>query len=160
MPLEINDTAQRVLPWVSPGFLDIQINGYKGCWFCDSSLTVEKVAQTLKAMFPFGVNQVCPTLTTHSFEFLAAGVTAIRRACDAERWIEDMVACIHLEGPHISPQDGPPQMTASKGPPFLRHLLGGSAKLDPGFAPGLAGAVQGSHPIGAGPRGRNLARIL
>jgi len=64
VPLEINETAQRALPWVSPGFLDIQINGYQGCWFCDSALTVEKVAQTLKAMFPFGVNQVCPTLTT------------------------------------------------------------------------------------------------
>ena len=36
-------------------------------------------------------------------------------------------------------------MTAGKGPPFLRHLLGGSAETDPGIAPGLAGAVQGSQ---------------
>ena len=43
-------------------------------------------------------------------------------------------------------------MTAGKGPPFLRHLLGGSAKLDPAVAPGLAGAVQGSQ---SGPRDRS-----
>ena len=148
VPLEINDTAQRVLPWVAPGFLDIQINGYNGCWFCDSSLTVEKVAQTLKAMFPFGVNQVCPTLTTHSFEFLAAGVTAIRRACDSERWIEDMVACIHLEGPHISPQDGPrgahPQKHV-RSPDWeefcrLQELAGGRSGLVT-LAPELPGAL-------------------
>ena len=58
-------------------------------------------------------------------------------------------------------------MSAGKGPPFWRHLLGESAKLDPGIAPGLAGAVQGgqggpqiapglagaaqgTHPIGVG----------
>ena len=51
----------------------------------------------------------------------------------------------------ISLQDGPPQMTAGKGPPFLRHLLGGSAETDPGIAPGLAGAVQGGQ---SGPRDR------
>ena len=36
-------------------------------------------------------------------------------------------------------------MTAGKGPPFLRHLLGGSAETDPRIAPGLAGAVQGGQ---------------
>ena len=54
------------------------------------------------------------------------------------------------ESIQISLQDGPPQMTAGKGPPFLRHLLGGNAELGPGIAPGLAGAVQGTHPIGVG----------
>ena len=55
------------------------------------------------------------------------------------------------ESIQISIQNGPPQMTAGKGPPFLRHLLGGSAKLDPWIAPGLAGAVQGGQ---SGPRDR------
>ena len=36
-------------------------------------------------------------------------------------------------------------MTAGKGPPLLRHPLGGSAETDPGIAPGLAGAVQGGQ---------------
>ena len=55
------------------------------------------------------------------------------------------------ESIQISIQNGPPQMTAGKGPPFLRHLLGGSARVDPGIAPGPAGAVQGSQ---GGPRDR------
>ena len=55
------------------------------------------------------------------------------------------------ESIQISIQNGPPQMTAGKGPPFWRHLLGESAKLDPRIAPGLAGAVQERRPIGAGP---------
>ena len=47
------------------------------------------------------------------------------------------------ESTQISLQDGPPQMSAGKGPPFWRHLLGESARMDPGIDPGLAGAVQG-----------------
>ena len=44
-----------------------------------------------------------------------------------------------------------PLMTAVKGQPLLRNLLGGSAKMDSVIAPGLAGAAQGSQD---GPRDR------
>lgn len=94
-------------PWIAPGLFDLQINGHKGIWFCDPKLTPIQVLEVLEAHFAFGITRLCPTLITASFEALAAGVLAIRQACESKPWAEKMVAGIHLEGPHISPEDGP-----------------------------------------------------
>lgn len=94
-------------PWIAPGLFDLQINGHKGVWFCDPKLTTEQVLTVLKAHFSFGITRLCPTLITASFEALAAGIKAIRQACEMAPWAEKMVPGIHLEGPHISPEDGP-----------------------------------------------------
>lgn len=94
-------------PWIAPGLFDLQINGHKGVWFCDPKLTVPQVLAVLEAHFPFGITRLCPTLITASFAALAAGVSAIRQACESAPWADKMVAGIHLEGPSISPEDGP-----------------------------------------------------
>ena len=94
-------------PWIAPGLFDLQINGHKGVWFCDPRLSAEQVLGILEAHFEFGITRLCPTLITASFEALAAGVTAIRTACESTPWAEKMVPGIHLEGPSISPEDGP-----------------------------------------------------
>ncbi len=31
------------IPFIAPGLFDIQINGYRGKWFCDEHLTVDTV---------------------------------------------------------------------------------------------------------------------
>lgn len=94
-------------PWIAPGLFDLQINGHKGIWFCDPKLTAEQVLNVLEAHFAFGITRMCPTLITASFEALAAGIKAIREACESTPWADRMVPGIHLEGPHISPEDGP-----------------------------------------------------
>jgi N-acetylglucosamine-6-phosphate deacetylase len=94
-------------PWIAPGLFDLQINGHKGIWYCDPQLTAEQVLETLNAHFAFGITRLCPTLITASFEAFAAGLSAIRQACDAAPWADKMVPGIHLEGPSISPEDGP-----------------------------------------------------
>ncbi len=94
-------------PWIAPGLFDMQINGHKGVWFCDPNLTADQVLETLQAHFAFGITRLCPTLITASFEAFAAGLSAIRQACEAESWANKMVPGIHLEGPNISPEEGP-----------------------------------------------------
>lgn len=94
-------------PWMAPGLFDLQINGHKGVWFCDPQLTPQQVLRVLDAHFAFGITRMCPTLITASFEALAAGVTAIRQACESAPWADRLVAGIHLEGPYISAEDGP-----------------------------------------------------
>jgi N-acetylglucosamine-6-phosphate deacetylase len=78
-----------------------------GVWFCDPNLTAQQVLTVLEAHFAFGITRLCPTLITASFEALAAGVAAIRQACESAPWADKMVAGIHLEGPSISSEDGP-----------------------------------------------------
>ena len=94
-------------PFVSPAFLDLQINGYGGTWFSDDALTSDAVLGMLSPHFRFGVTRLCPTLITNSFEGLATGFLAIRTACEQSPWADRMVCGCHLEGPYISAEDGP-----------------------------------------------------
>lgn len=98
---------QGDLLWVAPGLIDIQVNGYGGQEFSSQDLTPEAVAAIVRKHWSFGVSQLCPTLTTQSFEVLAHGVAAIDEAC--RRWpeIDRSVAGIHVEGPYITAEEGP-----------------------------------------------------
>lgn len=94
-------------PWIAPGMVDIQINGYGGQEFSAQDLTPQKVADIVRRHFAFGVTQVCPTLTTQSFAVMRHGVATIRAACEQWSDVARAVAGIHLEGPYFSREDGP-----------------------------------------------------
>lgn len=94
-------------PWVAPGLFDLQVNGHGGVWFADRQVTAGQAAGAIRAYLPHGVAQICPTLITSSYETLAAGFQAIAQACDADAVVDAMVAGCHLEGPYLSPVDGP-----------------------------------------------------
>lgn len=93
-------------PWVAPGLVDLQVNGYGGQEFSAPDLTVEKVLQIALAMDRFGLVRFCPTITTNSREVTEHALRTIAQACRAAPEAADRIAGIHLEGPYISPQDG------------------------------------------------------
>lgn len=95
------------VPWVAPGFVDLQVNGYGGRDFTSPALTVAEVAQIGTVLARQGVTRYCPTVTTQSFEVLAHALRTIARACETDPTVAAQVAGIHLEGPYISPDDGP-----------------------------------------------------
>ncbi len=94
-------------PWIAPGLVDLQINGYGGIWFCKPGLTSDEVLKTLEPHFSYGITRMLPTLVTASHEALRDGFAAIRQAYEREAWVRDLVAGCHLEGPFISKEDGP-----------------------------------------------------
>jgi N-acetylglucosamine-6-phosphate deacetylase len=94
------------LPWVAPGFVDVQVNGYLGQEFSSLELTPEKVAKVVTLHYAFGVTRICPTLTTQSFEVLSHGMRAIAAAAEATPALGRLIAGIHLEGPYFSTEDG------------------------------------------------------
>lgn len=98
--------ADADLPWLAPGFLDIQCNGYGGQEFSSLELTCEKVAEIARQQVSFGVTQFCPTLTTASRETFLHGLTTIDRACRESLEVNHAVAGVHVEGPYITPIDG------------------------------------------------------
>ncbi len=104
---DIVDEDSTRHPWVAPGMVDIQINGYGGQEFSSLDLTPQKVADIVRQHFAFGVTQVCPTLTTQSFAVMRHGVETIRAACEQWPDVARAVAGIHLEGPYFSREDGP-----------------------------------------------------
>jgi N-acetylglucosamine-6-phosphate deacetylase len=95
------------LPFVAPGLVDLQVNGQRGQEFNDLELTVEKVTLISRAMDADGVTRYCPTATTQSFEMLSHAMRVIDDACQQVPEVDRRVACIHLEGPYLSAQDGP-----------------------------------------------------
>lgn len=99
--------GQAELPWIAPGLVDLQINGFHGQEFNDFELTVEKVAQVCTDLDRTGVTQFCATATTHSFEMLANTMALLATACRESPAVAQRTCGIHLEGPYISPQDGP-----------------------------------------------------
>lgn len=95
------------LPFVGPGLFDIQLNGYGGDWFGSESLTVDTVERIIAAFVRLGITRCFPTLITCSFESMLHGIQTIRKATETSELVRDVVRGIHLEGPYISPTDGP-----------------------------------------------------
>ncbi|MBI3839469.1 MAG: amidohydrolase family protein [Planctomycetia bacterium] len=105
---ELGDVSgQQRLPWIAPGFLDLQTNGFGGQEFSSPDLTSEKVAHIAKQQAAFGVTQFCPTVTTASFDTIVHSLRTIVEACDRFSDAAQSVAGIHLEGPYIAREDGP-----------------------------------------------------
>ncbi|MGE0605910.1 MAG: N-acetylglucosamine-6-phosphate deacetylase [Pirellulales bacterium] len=99
--------AEEQLPWIAPGFVDIQVNGYNGQEFSSPDLTPAGVAKIVEQHYAFGVTSFCPTLTTAAHDILAHGMRAIHQACETQPEIGRRIAGIHQEGPYFSPEDGP-----------------------------------------------------
>jgi N-acetylglucosamine-6-phosphate deacetylase len=95
------------LPWIAPGFIDLQCNGYGGQEFSAASLSAERVAQIAAAQPAFGVTQFCPTVTTAAFDTIVHAMRTVDAACRAATEVDYAVAGIHLEGPYIASEDGP-----------------------------------------------------
>jgi N-acetylglucosamine-6-phosphate deacetylase len=84
-----------------PGFFDLQVNGFAGVDFNSPALQPDGVSRALDAMRATGVTRCLPTLITSSFNDFAACARAVL-ACG-----HPAVAGFHMEGPYISPEDGP-----------------------------------------------------
>jgi len=93
-------------PWIAPGLLDLQANGYEGQEFSSAKLTPAKVVAIVRTYLSFGVTRFCPTLTTESFDVLSHALSTIATACRSSPELARQIVGIHLEGPYISSQDG------------------------------------------------------
>lgn len=83
------------------GFLDLQVNGFAGVDFNDPSLGEDGLESAALAMRVTGVTQFLPTLITSSIANFSSCAGVIARSENRG------VAGIHMEGPYISPEDGP-----------------------------------------------------
>ncbi|CAN5655014.1 N-acetylglucosamine-6-phosphate deacetylase [soil metagenome] len=84
-----------------PGFVDIQVNGFAGVDFNDPESSPEEIIRAIDAIHATGVTRLLPTLVTGPLE----------RFARCARTLIDLnlpgVAGLHMEGPYISPLDGP-----------------------------------------------------
>jgi N-acetylglucosamine-6-phosphate deacetylase len=93
-------------PWIAPGLIDVQVNGYGGQEFSSANLTTDGALQTIHAFATFGVTRCCPTLTTESREVLLHALRTLAAACENTPDIAPRIPGIHVEGPYITTEDG------------------------------------------------------
>jgi len=92
--------------WVCPGLIDIQVNGYKGHDLY-SDLTVDDVVAVAEELAEAGVTGFCPTVTTGGHATMKSSLETIAAARRGSPVAHGAIVGIHLEGPYISPEDGP-----------------------------------------------------
>ncbi len=92
--------------YLSAGFIDLQVNGFAGVDFNNPDVPVDEVGRAIRALFSTGVTRFFPTVITGSPARMTA---ALRNLAHAARDLEDgeAIAGLHVEGPHISREDGP-----------------------------------------------------
>jgi N-acetylglucosamine-6-phosphate deacetylase len=88
------------------GFVDLQVNGYRGVSFSSRELTKESLRASCCAILADGAcAAICPTVITSSAAIYAHVLPLLADLCDAGG-LGGRILGIHLEGPFISPEPG------------------------------------------------------
>ncbi len=111
--LTFHDAVRSVTPagepsdlYLSPGFIDLQVNGFAGVDYNNPRTPHQEIARSLRAQFATGVTRLYPTVITGAPGDMLA---CLRNLAAAGESLPDgpAIAGFHVEGPHISPEDGP-----------------------------------------------------
>lgn len=137
----------------APGLVDLQVNGYAGFDFNApaSDWTAEQLHRIRNALARRGICVVLPTLITDDPGAIFARAKQYAELVEADRELAATFPKLHVEGPFISPADGPrgahPKAYCklpSEMPDFLKALREASADRIGIFtlAPELPGGLE------------------
>jgi N-acetylglucosamine-6-phosphate deacetylase len=92
--------------WVAPGLIDIQVNGFAGVDYNSPDTPQDEIARSIEEIRSTGVTRFCPTVITGSNDNICG---SLRNLARARRELPDGASMcgFHVEGPWISPVDGP-----------------------------------------------------
>ena len=88
-----------------PGFIDLQVNGFRGVGFSDNTLTAETCAAACQAILSRGTAAFLPTVITSDAVTYRRNLAIIAEVIE-DRAFKGRVLGIHAEGPFISKQPG------------------------------------------------------
>ncbi len=88
---------------LSPGLVDIQVNGFAGVDFASPTLEPEEAESVLAPLFATGVTSFCPTLVTNTQERFLHSFRVLEAARRMSPKFARAVPCYHLEGPFLDP---------------------------------------------------------
>jgi N-acetylglucosamine-6-phosphate deacetylase len=100
-------TTKDAMPWILPGLIDLQVNGIADLDLNRGTPSPDTVSGVARALLADGVTGFVPTVGTAPEGHIVEAVRAIADACDRDQVVRRTVAGIHVEGPFISPEDGP-----------------------------------------------------
>jgi N-acetylglucosamine-6-phosphate deacetylase len=92
--------------YLAPAFIDLQVNGFVGVDYNDPETSAAEIERSIQAQFASGATRFFPTVVTGSAERILGcfrNLAHARSSLDCGSAMEGF----HLEGPYISPADGP-----------------------------------------------------
>lgn len=92
--------------YLSPGFVDIQVNGYAGHDLNAGVVTIDVIRALVHSLRAVGTLVFLPTLVTASEDFLLKTLSTIAAARRLDPDLAHAMPRIHIEGPWISAEDG------------------------------------------------------
>jgi len=95
------------LPYISPGFLDMQVNGYHGSDYSLEDFSGKHLHNIMISLAASGTTQHIPTIVTSPQKRMVKTLQSISTARANSPDIAAAIPGIHLEGPYISSEDGP-----------------------------------------------------
>ncbi len=90
---------------VSPGFIDVQVNGYAGVSFTDDDLSVDGIKKATEGLWKEGVTTFLPTIITADAPTIISNLKTLSKSLNDAKLKKTMPG-FFLEGPYISPEDG------------------------------------------------------
>jgi N-acetylglucosamine-6-phosphate deacetylase len=92
--------------YLSPGFVDLQVNGYAGFDVNAEEFSTSTVVSLVSAMLEHGVTCFQPTLITAAENKICRSLKIISEARRESKRVAACIPRVHIEGPRISPLDG------------------------------------------------------
>lgn len=105
--LEVERGGPATGPWVAPGFVDLQVNGFGGHDVNAEVPEPTAISAITAALAGRGVTTWVPTVITGTEEQITARLDAVTAARKDDPAVAAAVPFVHVEGPFLSSIDGP-----------------------------------------------------
>ncbi len=92
--------------WIAPAMIDIQVNGFAGVDYNSPDAPLDEITRSIEVQRDTGVARLLPTVITGSHENICGSLANLAKARREASGGESFIG-FHVEGPWISPIDGP-----------------------------------------------------
>lgn len=110
------ERASDGTPFIVPGLIDLQVNGYAGADVNAADVSVDTVVSLCASLAAAGTTSFLPTIITADAGSIVRAIRTIVEAVERDQRVAAMVAGIHVEGPYLSGADG------ARGAHAVEHL--------------------------------------
>jgi N-acetylglucosamine-6-phosphate deacetylase len=102
----VEPSTEPVHQYLSPGWIDIQVNGFLGVDYNSPQVSRNDIARSIEFLFSTGVTRFYPTVITGSSEDMTGALANLAQA-RSDLPNGDAMDGFHVEGPYISGEEGP-----------------------------------------------------
>lgn len=118
----------------TPGYADLQVNGYAGVDYNTDGLSAEQLHTSCRGLRADGVDWVLATIITEDLKVMEKRIARLIELRERDELAADVIAGLHIEGPFINEQPGyrgahPQDAIVPADPDAMKRLLDAAGGL-------------------------------